>query len=198
MPASLSRAIALRGASTSAFIFWLNGARQQAIHNTCARHRTNAAAGRFRIAAKPFRSAFPEVVVSNSAHMLPPNLDRRLYQPSLHPLRALLLGAANAFLVSGFLSDWAYFSDHQIQWKNFADWLIIGGLVFAGFALVWALIDLFRSSLDGGWRIIAFGLLLCAFVLGIVDELVHAKDGWASMPDALIISAVVAVLAVAA
>ena len=136
--------------------------------------------------------------MSNSAHFLSPTVDRRLYQPSLHPLRALLLGAADAFLVSGVLSDWAYFSDHQIQWKNFADWLIIGGLVFAGFALVWALIDLFRSSLDRGRRIIAFGLLLAAFILGIVDELVHAKDAWASMPEALILSGLVAVLAIAA
>ena len=136
--------------------------------------------------------------MSSSAHILSPTLDRRLYEPSLHPLRALLLGAADAFLVSGFLSDWAYFSDHQIQWKNFADWLIVGGLIFGGSALLWALIDLFRSSLDRGRRIIAFGLLLAAFILGIVDELVHAKDAWASMPDALIISAVVAVLAVAA
>jgi uncharacterized membrane protein len=136
--------------------------------------------------------------VSNSAHILSANLDRRLYQSSLHPLRALLLGAADAFLVSGFLSDWAYFSDHQIQWKNFAGWLIIGGLIFAGFALLWALIDLFRSSLERGRRIITFGLLLVAFILGIIDELVHAKDAWASMPDALIISGVVAVLALAA
>jgi uncharacterized membrane protein len=136
--------------------------------------------------------------MSHSAHILSPTVNRTLYQRSLHPLRASLLGAAGAFLVSGFLSDWAYFSDNQIQWKNFADWLIIGGLVFAGFALLWALIDLFRSSLDRGRRIIALGLLLAAFILGIVDELVHAKDAWASMPDALIISGVVAVLAVAA
>jgi uncharacterized membrane protein len=136
--------------------------------------------------------------VSNSAHMPSPILNRTLFQLSFHPIRALLLGAANAFLVSGFLSDWAYFSTHEIQWKNFADWLIIGGLVFAGFALMWALVDLFRSSLDRGRRIVAFGLLLVAFILGIVDELVHAKDAWASMPDALIISAVVAVLAIAA
>ena len=136
--------------------------------------------------------------MSNSAHMPSPILNRTLFQLSFHPIRALLLGAANAFLVSGFLSDWVYFSTHEIQWKNFADWLIIGGLVFAGFALMWALVDLFRSSLDRGRRIIAFGLLLVAFILGIVDELVHAKDAWASMPDALIISAAVAVLAIAA
>ena len=41
-------------------------------------------------------------------------------------------------------------------------------------------------------------LLLAAFVLGIVDELVHAKDAWASMPEALILSAVVATLVIVA
>jgi len=100
--------------------------------------------------------------------------------------------------VGGFLSDWAYFSTHEIQWKNFAGWLIVGGLVFGGFALLWALIDVFRGGEGRGPRLIAFVLLLAAWILGIVDELVHAKDAWASMPDGLIMSAVVAALAIAA
>jgi uncharacterized membrane protein len=110
----------------------------------------------------------------------------------------MLLGAANAFLVSGFLSDWAYFGSTEIQWKNFAGWLIIGGLVFTAFALLWTLVDLVRLPLGRGPRLVAFVLLLAVFVLGIVDELVHAKDAWASMPEALILSGVVAVLAIAA
>ena len=110
----------------------------------------------------------------------------------------MLLGAANAFLVSGFLSDWAYAGSTEIQWKNFAGWLIIGGLVFTGFALLWTLVDLVRLPLGRGPRLVAFLLLLAAFVLGIVDELVHAKDAWASMPEALILSGVVALLAIAA
>ncbi len=110
----------------------------------------------------------------------------------------MLLGAANAFLVSGFLSDWAYFGSTEIQWKNFAGWLIIGGLVFTGFALLWMLVDLVRLPLSRGPRIVAVVLLLAAFMLGIVNELVHAKDAWASMPEALILSGVVAALAIAA
>jgi len=109
-----------------------------------------------------------------------------------------LLGGAVSFLVGGFLSDWAYFSTHEIQWKNFAGWLILGGLVFGGFAMLWAVVDLFRGGEGRGRRLIALVLLLAAWILGIVDELVHAKDAWASMPDALILSAVVAVLAIAA
>ncbi len=103
----------------------------------------------------------------------------------------MLLGAANALFVGAVLSDWGYFASAEIQWKNFADWLIIGGLLFCGFALLWALVELVRIDLDRGRRAIAF-------VLGVIDELVHAKDAWASMPEALIVSAIVAVLAIAA
>ena len=143
-------------------------------------------------------SAASSSAASSSAHVLSPGFRPAFYRRSLHPLHGMLLGAANAFLVSGFLSDWAYFGSTEIQWKNFAGWLIIGGLVFTAFALLWTLVDLVRLPLGRGPRIVAFVLLLAAFVLGIVDELVHAKDAWASMPEALILSGVVAVLAIAA
>lgn len=121
-----------------------------------------------------------------------------LYQRSLHPLHVFLLGGATCFLVSGFLSDWTYFSSHEIQWKNFASWLIIGGLVFGGFTLLWALIGLIGADRNRGRGILYFLLLLAAWILGFIDELIHAKDAWASMPEALIVSGIVAVLAVAA
>ena len=134
---------------------------------------------------------------SSSAQVLVPGLRPTFYRRSLHPLHGMLLGAANAFLISGFLSDWTYAGSTEIQWKNFAGWLIIGGLVFTGLALLWTLVDLVRLRAAAP-RLVVFVLLLAAFVIGIVDELVHAKDAWASMPEALILSGVVAVLAIAA
>jgi uncharacterized membrane protein len=119
-------------------------------------------------------------------------------QRSLHPLHLFLLGGAGCFLVSGFMSDWAYYASHEIQWKNFASWLIIGGLVFGGFGLLWALMDLIRADQDRRRPVIYFLLLLTAWILGFIDELIHGKDAWASMPDALIVSGIVAVLAIAA
>jgi len=139
-------------------------------------------------------SSSAQVVSSSLSSSLPP----RLYRRWLHPLHGMLLGAANAFFISALLCDWGYFASHEIQWKNFACWLIIGGLLVCGCALLWALVDLVRIDLDRGRRAIAFVLLLAAFVLGVIGELVHAKDAWASMPEALIVSAIVAVLAIAA
>ena len=121
-----------------------------------------------------------------------------LYRRPVHPLHAFLLGGAGCFLVSGFLSDWAYYSSHEIQWKNFASWLIMGGLVLGGFALLWALIDLFHADSYRRQRLTYFVVLLAVWILSFINELVHAKDAWASMPEALVISAVVAVLSTAA
>jgi uncharacterized membrane protein len=95
------------------------------------------------------------------------------------------------------LSDMAYASSHEIQWKNFASWLIVGGLVFGGFALLWAFIGLFRAG-RGRWSVLYFLLLLAVWVLGFINALVHAKDAWASMPESLILSAIVAALVLAA
>lgn len=121
----------------------------------------------------------------------------RMYPRSLHPIHAFLLAGTVPMFLSVLLSDIAYYSSYEIQWKNFASWLIIGGLVFGGFALLWALIGLFRA--DRSRRAMVYFLLLfTAWILGFIDALVHAKDAWASMPEALVLSGIVAVLAIAA
>ena len=58
------------------------------------------------------------------------------YHRSAHPLHLFLLSGAACLLLGGLLSDWAYFSSTEIQWKNFAGWLIFAGLILGGFALL--------------------------------------------------------------
>ncbi|MDF3021696.1 MAG: putative rane protein [Steroidobacteraceae bacterium] len=119
-------------------------------------------------------------------------------QRPLHPLHIVLLAGTIPLFLGVLLADFAYFKTFEVQWKNFSSWLIVGGLVFCGLALLWALIDLVRI----GWRVRTqstyFLLLLAIWVLGFINALVHAGDAWASMPTALVLSAIVAVLVLAA
>ena len=118
---------------------------------------------------------------------------------ALHPVHALLLASAFPLFLGGLLSDIAYARTYVIQWTNFSSWLVAGGLVFAGLALLWATIDLLRADAHGrGGLLLYWLLLLAAFVLGFVNALVHAKDAWAAMPAGLVLSIIVTLLTVAA
>lgn len=115
----------------------------------------------------------------------------------LHPLHGALLAGTVPLFLGGLLSDYAYTSSYHIQWANFASWLIAGGLVFGGFALLCAVIGLFRHSRKSTLAIIYTLLLMVTWVLGFINSLVHAKDAWASMPSGLILSVIVLLLACA-
>ena len=112
-----------------------------------------------------------------------------------HPLHAILLAGTLPLFMGVLLNDVAYAMSSEIQWKNFASWLIVGGLVFGGFALLGALIELFHTR-PRPFVIVLYPLLLSAmWIVGIVNAFVHAGDAWATMPTGLILAAIAAVLA---
>lgn len=128
---------------------------------------------------------------------MPVNEDRTR-QRELHPIHVVLLAGTIPLFLGGLLSDIAYASSFHIQWNNFASWLIAGALVFCGFALLWAIIDLIRAHYRGGCALLYVLLLLATWVLGFINALTHARDAWASMPLGLILSVIVFILACAA
>jgi uncharacterized membrane protein len=119
-------------------------------------------------------------------------------QRPLHPLHAVLLAGTVPLFLAVLLSDLTYSTTFEIQWKNFASWLLVGGLVFSGFTLLWAVIDTSRAAARTTRRLVYVSLLLVLWVMGFIDALVHAGDAWASMPAALIISTIVGALAMSA
>lgn len=114
--------------------------------------------------------------------------------PTFHPLHAVLLGGALALFLGALLSDIAYARTYEIQWNNFASWLIAGGLVVSGAAMVCAVIGLLPSRRTRQSVFHAI-VLLAAWLASLLNALWHARDAWASMPTGLVLSAVVFVLA---
>jgi uncharacterized membrane protein len=62
---------------------------------------------------------------------------------------------------------------------------------------LWALIELPRVATRGLYKAALPVLLLVMWVLGLINAFVHAADAFASMPSGLVISIIVAVLAIA-
>ena len=123
------------------------------------------------------------VVTAGPAYRSPPG---RLHTILLAGIVPLFLGA--------LLSDIAYYQSHQIQWSNFAAWLLAGAEVFCGLALLFALMKLVRAPRKGGYPLTYVLLRRATFVLGLIYGFQHAKDAWAVMPSGLVLSAIVFVL----
>lgn len=120
------------------------------------------------------------------------------YRSRPNPLHATLLAGTVPLFLGALLSDIAYFRSYQIQWSNFASWLIAGGLIFCGLALLFAIVNLLRARPRSGRPLVYFLLLLATWILGFINALEHAKDAWATMPAGLVLSALVTLLACAA
>ena len=117
------------------------------------------------------------------------------YSSTIHPLHAVLLAGTVCLFLSAALSDAAYASTYEIQWNNFASWLIVGALICGGIALIFAIVDLSRVRRRVQGVIVYAALLLTTWVIGFFDALMHARDAWASMPGGLILSVIVTLLA---
>jgi uncharacterized membrane protein len=113
----------------------------------------------------------------------------------LHPLHAILLAFPVALFTAALVTDITYLNTAVIQWSNFSSWLIAGGLVFCGLALLFALVNLIRVDQKKGRPLIYFLLLLATWVLGFINALEHAKDAWATMPQGLVLSVIDTLLA---
>lgn len=115
----------------------------------------------------------------------------------MHPLHEVLLTCSLPLFFGGLLADLAYARTYQVQWLNFAAWLIAGAMVFAGLALAWSLVEALRSAFRERRGLIGLLLLAAVFVLGLLNSFIHARDAWGSMPSGLALSLIVTALALA-
>lgn len=122
----------------------------------------------------------------------------RTHRIGVHPVHAALLAAQVPLFLGALLNDIAYAKTYEIQWSNFASWLLVGGLVVGALALAWAVVDLFRVDRRSGGDWLHVLVVLATWVTGLFAALVHGKDAWAMMPGGLVLSAIATVLALIA
>ncbi|KQS03697.1 hypothetical protein ASG11_05105 [Sphingomonas sp. Leaf357] len=116
-----------------------------------------------------------------------------------HPIHGMLAAYPLAFFSAALVSDIAYANTAQMQWANFSVWLIAGGLLMGLLAAIAGIAD---AVMHRGvprrrpWpHSIGVGLMM---MLALINAFIHSRDAWTSvMPAGLILSAIVAVLAVA-
>ena len=112
----------------------------------------------------------------------------------IHLFHAAVLAGALPLFLGALLADYAYWSSHQIEWSNFASWLLVGAMVLTTIALVCEIFGLIR----GGRSVLYIIVLAATWLVGFFDALHHARDAWGIMPTALVLSVIAAVLALAA
>ena len=117
------------------------------------------------------------------------------YSQTVYPIHAVFLAGTIPLFLGAALSDAAYASSYNIQWNNFASWLIVGGLVLNGFALLFAIIDLSRPARRAPGILVYAPLVLAAWVIGFFDALMHARDAYGTMPGGLVLSVIATLLA---
>lgn len=121
------------------------------------------------------------------------------YPRALHPLHAILLAFPLPLFLGALLSDLAYSSTYEVQWTNFASWLIAGAMLTGALVTLWALIECLVSGRQRTGKHFAYLIvLLVMMAVGFINALVHSKDGWAAMPAGLWLSVVVTLLALIA
>ena len=113
------------------------------------------------------------------------------------PVHAVFLAGVIPLFAGALLSDIAYFRTYEIQWQNFASWLLAGGLVMAGVALVFAFAGLAPARRTPA-RVLYLVVLAVTWIIGFFNALHHARDAWASMPAGLVMSVIITLLAIAA
>lgn len=111
-----------------------------------------------------------------------------------YPFHAAVLAGSVPMFLSALLADYAYWTSYQIEWSNFASWLLVGAMVMTSLALVCEIVALIR----GRGRAFYFLVLVATWLVGFFNSLHHARDAWAIMPTALTLSVIACGLALLA
>ena len=113
-----------------------------------------------------------------------------------HPIHPMLVPIPITCFIGTLVFDIAYARTADMQWANFADWLLTLGLIVSVFVVIAGVIDFFGDGrirrLKPAW-IHAVGNAI-ALAIAILDAFVHTRDAYGQMPLGLILSALVVLI----
>jgi uncharacterized membrane protein len=107
-----------------------------------------------------------------------------------HPFYSSVTSFPGVCFVLTLLNDIAYWRTGNLQWQNFAEWLLLAGLIVGGLVLLAQGIELLRRGRPAsgpGWMYVGGTIII--LVLALINSFVHARDGWtAVVPEGLALS----------
>lgn len=121
---------------------------------------------------------------------------RPMAEDTALPGQRTLRDFAAAFFAFTLVADAAYARTYIIMWQDFASWLLLAGVIAGGLSVLLSLASLAVRRHHPRWPVAIVNLLVLA--AAILNNLVHAGDGWtAIVPWGLALSAVTCLLMVA-
>ena len=119
-------------------------------------------------------------------------------RPRGRSVQRVLVSFSAAYFAGALVTDLVYWRIPDVLWERFSIWLIVAGLVMAGFAAIAYVIDLAGRRDTPAWPLVV-GYALAA-LLSLINAFIHSRDGYtAVVPIGLTLSGlVVAVLVLTA
>jgi uncharacterized membrane protein len=100
-----------------------------------------------------------------------------------HPIHPMLVPFPIACFTLALVTDIIYWRTSHLMWAEFSAWLLLAGIVFGAIAALFGAIDLFSNreirALRPAWPH-AIGNVI-VMILALVNNFVHAGDGWTSV-----------------
>ena len=125
---------------------------------------------------------------------------REVFRPTVAvlgvPVHAMLVPFPIACFTGAMLTDIIYSNSPQVQWANFSQWLLAFGTFMGALAAIFGLIDFLaagRTRPSIGWfHLVGNAIVL---VLALINNFVHARDGWTGVvPTGLTLSVITVLL----
>lgn len=105
------------------------------------------------------------------------------------PLHPMVLGIPLMCFFGALITDIAYYRTFDVNWKNFSDWLLAGGVVVGALAAIVGIVDLVRRPVRADKLIWLYaGTYVVAMILALFNNFVHSRDAYGAMPVGLVLS----------